>query len=161
MDKIIKDLNFAVGTQDDIEIEKYIIDEDIDINDYIPADKDDNFVEFDLLNVFTCYYKQLYQLKQEAYMFEGIDSEKKDSTNRCVELLYEEIYKFQISTNEDKDVLYSPDDESINYDNSIEIFVLYVSGEPIYATQFMLPLLRYVSELDWINLEWSIIKIKG
>lgn len=159
MDKIMEQIN-AVTDIPDIEIEKYIVDDDIDINDYIPESKESNFVPFDLFNVFTCYYKQLYQVKQEASMLDGTDADKNDSTNRCIELFYEEIHKFRISDDPNKDVVYSPDDEDIDYDNSNEIFVVHMNSEPTYATKYMLPLLRYISELNWLEIDWSIVKLK-
>jgi hypothetical protein len=145
----------------DVETDTYIPPEDFDINDYEPACKDDNLVEMSLLNVFICYYKQLYQVKQENHMFDGIDSEKEDSTNRCIELMYEEIHKFQKSTDDDKDILFDPDDNTVNIDLCIELYVLYVDGNVKYVSKYMLPLLRYISDLDWATIEWSVIKIKG
>jgi len=159
-DTINQDIDNTIPIDENIEIEKYTIDDDIDINDYIPVDKDDNLVEFDILNVFTCYYKQLYNSKQESHMLDGIDPNKRDSTNRCIEVFYEEMHKLQMSTDPNKDVLYEPDDEDIDYDHSKEIYILYLEDEPKYATKYMLPLLRYTSELDWLNSDWSIVKIK-
>lgn len=146
---------------EEININDYMIDEEINIDDYVPVDKDENLVEFGLLNVFTCYYKQLYQTNQEVHMLDGIDVNKKDSTNRCIELLYEEMYKFRISVEQDKDVLYDPDDDFLDIESCNELYILHIDGDAKFASKYMMPLLRYTSDLDWINIEWSIIKIKG
>ena len=46
------------------------------------------------INVFLCYYKHLFNKKNNTHMFTDVDYDKPGSTNRCMELLYDEMYKY-------------------------------------------------------------------
>ena len=134
--------------------------ETIDINDY-DIDKDDKEYEnfINLINIFTCYYKQLYETNQDFTMFDNIDYEKNDSTNRCMEFLYEEIFKFKISNENDKETLYSPDC-NLKMEDCKELYTLYIENEPKYLCKYLLPILQHLSIINWLNIKWSIIPIK-
>ena len=135
---------------------------EIDIDDYVPADEEKEFGHFtNLLNIFTCYFKQLFMKNQEATMFENVDYNKKDSTNKCMEFMYEEMFKFNKSLEDDKDTLYDPDDSTINIDLCEELYILYIDSEPKFACKFILPILQHIGTLEWAEINWSIIKIKG
>lgn len=134
--------------------------DDIDIDDYVPAEKEDNFVEFELFNVFMCYYKQLYQEDPNYTMLHNIDYDKENSTNKCMESMYEEMNKFNISIETDKDVVYNTDTESIDINECKELYVLNIGTEPKYVCKYLIPLLKYTSTMDWINSEWSVMKLK-
>lgn len=135
--------------------------DEIDINDYILADEESELNNFtSLLNVFTCYFKQLYCTNQESTMFENIDYTKNDSTNKCMEFMYEEMFKFNKSLEIDKDILYDPDNECVDINKCDELYVLYLDSEPKYTCKYLLPLVQYVGTLNWTVINWSIIKIK-
>lgn len=135
--------------------------DEIDINDYVLADEEKELNNFtSLLNVFTCYYKQLYCTNQESTMFENIDYTKNDSTNKCMEFMYEEMFKFNRSSEIDKDILYDPDNEYIDINKCDELYVLYLDSEPKYTCKYLLPLVQYIGTLNWSVINWSIIKIK-
>lgn len=147
---------------------EYNIDEVINIDDYIPAEEEIEFGNFtNLINIFTCYFKQLFEKKQHANMFDGFDYEKTDnikciytSTNRCMEFMYEEIFKFNKSNEDDKDMLYGPDDDKININNCDELYTLYIESEPKFVCKFILPILQHLSTQKWTDIDWSILKIK-
>lgn len=141
----------------------------INIDDYVPAEEENEFGNFtSLINIFTCYFKQLFEKKQQSTIFDGLDYEKEDektgrctSTNRCMEYMYEEIFKYNRSVEEDKDILYDPDSDLINIDNCDELFVLYVENDPKFVCKYILPILHHLSTIEWNNVIWSILKIKG
>ncbi|ARF09445.1 hypothetical protein Indivirus_1_68 [Indivirus ILV1] len=136
--------------------------EEIDINDYVLAEEENEFGEFvALLNIYTCYFKQVFRREQDESMFDHIDYDQRDSTNKCLELLYEEINKFTKSEESDKDLLYNPDDESIDINKCQELYVLYINNFPGYACKYILPLMRHLAKIDWSNMEWSIIPVKN
>lgn len=137
-------------------------DEEIDINDYVVAEEDQEFrSHVNLLNIYTCYFKQLFRRNQGETLFDHVDYDKKNSTNKCMEFLYDEINKFNESTIEDKDILYEPDDISVDINKCTELYTLYINSEPLYLSKFLLPLFQYLATIDWYNIEWSIIPIKG
>lgn len=134
--------------------------DDVDIDEYIPVEKEDNFVEFELFNVFMCYYKQLYQAEPNTTMLHNIDYTKENSTNKCMESMYAEMHKFNTSTEADKDVVYNTDTEAVNIDECTELYVLNVGMEPKYVCKYLIPLLKYTSTIDWLNSEWSVMRLK-
>lgn len=134
---------------------------EIDLNDYVLAEEETEFGTYVcLLNIYTCYFKQLFRRQQDETMFDHIEQDQKDSTNRCMEFLYEEINKFNNSKEEDKDVLYSPDDTSIEIEKCNEMFILYINDIPTYVCKYLLPIMKHLATLDWSNIRWSIIPIK-
>lgn len=134
----------------------------IDINDYIPADEEVELSETTgLLNIFTCYFKQLFEAKQNSTMFDSVDIEKKEGTNRCLEFLYEEMFKFNNSKECDKDMLYDLDDVDLNIDEVKELYMLSIDSVPLYVCKFLLPLLKYLSTQKWNEINWTILPIKG
>lgn len=136
--------------------------EEINIEDYLPAPEENEYGNFvNLLNIFTCYYKKLFSKKETSSIFEGVDYERIDSTNRYMEFLYEEISKYNKSTIEDKDVLYDPEDNDIDINKCSELYALYIDNEIKYVSKFLLPLLHYLSEMKWLEVEWSIIPLKN
>lgn len=138
------------------------MDEIIDINDYIPADEEIEFNNYvDILNIFNCYYKQLNEKKQNATLFDNIDYEKEESTNKCLEFLYQEILKYNSSNDENKDLLYEVDDKEINIDQWDEMYVLYIDNEQKYTSKFLLPLLQYVATIEWTKTNWNIKPFKN
>ena len=135
--------------------------ENVDINDYEKANDDEDYIIFvDLLNVYNCYYKQLHQKKQESTLFEDVNMESDDSTNKCLEFLYEEMFKYKKSLVADKDFLYDPSDSEVDINKWEEMYALYIEEEHKYVCKYILPLLHYVASLDWTLLNWNIRPLK-
>lgn len=135
-------------------------DEEIDIAEY-ELDKDYEIYNdfFGILNVYTCYFKQLYNRPEKTTMFDGIDYEKQESTNRCMESLYAEINKYNKCDRSDKDDLYGQDN-NINIDEIDELYGLYIDNDLKYLCICLLPILKHLVTLKWNEVNWSIIKIK-
>lgn len=108
-----------------------------------------------LLNIYICYFKQLHTYKQSDHMFINVDPSKEDSTNKCMEQLYEEIYKFSQSADSDKDILFAPND--IDIDASEELYILYIDSNPIYCSKYLIMILKYLGTLDWMNINFTIV----
>jgi len=138
-----------------------IEDDKINIDDYELADEEVEYsTDMNLLNIYTCYFKQRFFQNQKATMFENIDYEKKDSTNKCLEMLYAEMFKFSNSNEDDKDILYDPDSD-ININDCKELYSLYVNNEPKYMCKYLLPILKKLSVMNWLDLQWTIIPLKS
>lgn len=157
--------NTYIDDQDKETEENNIEDDDnipIDINDYIPAEEEIELSETTgILNIFTCYFKQLFESKQNSNMFDSVDIDKKDGTNRCLEFLYEEMFKFNNSKETDKDMLYDLDDDDLNIDEVKELYMLSIDSIPLYVCKFLLPLLKYLSTQKWNEINWTILPIKN
>jgi len=142
--------------------------QNLNINDYILAEEENEFGNMtNIINIFACYFKQIFEKKQDATIFDGLDYEKMDtttnkclSTNKCLEFMYEEIFKFNKSTENDKDTLYGPDNDSIDINNCDELYTLYIEEEPKYICKYVLPILQHLSTLKWTEFDWTILKIK-
>ncbi|QKF94024.1 hypothetical protein QKU48_gp0566 [Fadolivirus algeromassiliense] len=157
LDNYNGDMNKEVA--DDQEFED---DEPINIDDYEPADEELELGEITgLLNIFTCYFKQMHERKQDSTMFDAIDNEKMDSTNRCLEFMYEEMFKFNNSKDEDKDMLYDVDDDDLDINLVDELYMLSIDGVPIYVSKFRLTLIRYLATQKWNEINWSILPLKN
>lgn len=141
----------------------------IDQNEYdFMQNKDDDYEIFsdeletselsNVMNVFLCYYKQMFQKSKDTHFFSELDNGENDnSTNRCMELLYDHMHK--MSENHDKIKLIKPEEADI--DTCYELYVLNINNEQKQACELLWPLIIHVSELDWLNLDWNIATLKS
>lgn len=151
-----------VNTQVDADDEIEENEENINIDDYIQDPEEKDFVKLtDLLNIYNCYFKQLHQRKQEGTLFDDINYDNEYSTNKCLEFLYEELFKYNKSNEDDKDILYQPIDKEIDIEKWQEMYGLYIDNEQQYICKFMLPLLHYLTTLNWSKINWSIKPLKN
>ena len=151
------DTNSNINTTDNID--------NIDINEYKLAEEEEEFGAYtDLLNIYNVYYKTLFNKLKESTMFDEIDSEDITSTNRCLEILYDEIVKYK---NSDKKyiTLYDPEEykklylESNNKLPEYYQFYLIEINNNQKVTHNLITALTYINSFDWKNLEWSINQI--
>lgn len=119
--------------------------------------KMDEFDSFNLLNVYLYYFKQLFQKNNSQNMFDEINCDEPNSTNRCLEFLYDEIRK----CNENVDKTAISEECNFNIDECDELYLLKINGESDKYCQYLLPLLKIVAEIDWTNVEWSINPLKS
>lgn len=134
--------------------------DEINLDDYELAEEDQEYsTDLNFLNIYMCYYKQRYFKSQSETMFTNIEYDKNDSTNKCMELLYDEMRKFDNSKMDDKDILYDPDSD-IDIKEFDELYALYIDNEPIYMCRYLLPILKKLATMDWISIKWSIIPLK-
>ena len=137
-------------------------DKPINLYDYVLADEEIEFGKYiNLLNIFNCYFKKLFVKKESEHLFGDINSEQVDSTNKSLEFLYEEIFKFNNSIEEDKDMLYEPDDDNLDINSCKELYILCIDHAPVYVCKFLLPLLQYLGGENWLEMEWNIMPLKN
>jgi hypothetical protein len=122
-------------------------------------DKDDDTI-VDFVNVFLCYFKNLFQKNPEYNMFNDINFDDDTSTNRCMEFMCAELYKFKQLQQEDETIndIYDPD--TINIDATDELYVLEIDNKQHKVSRSLIPILKYVSGLDWTEIIWSVIPLK-
>lgn len=121
--------------------------------------KEEEFEEkVGFMNVFLCYYKQMFDKSKEVNMFSDVDYDNDASTNRCMEMLYDEMFKYQNCEDEEALTILDPSDVNIN--KCKELYVLVINNKQEKACQMLLPLIKYVSTLDWMNIDWSINPVK-
>lgn len=135
--------------------------DDFNPNDYILADEEQlesvtKYVK--LMNIFTVYFRELFNKDPSLNIFQGVDYNKLDSTNRQMELFYEYLITYKENQhNDDLVSIYSIEDIDIN--KCKELYILKFKEEE-YGCQFIIPLISYLSEQDWQNSEWSILPVK-
>jgi len=134
-------------------------------NNKIMNDENDDQNGIDFLNVFLVYYKKLHNKKSYIHMFHDIIYKNDTETNRCMEMLYNEMHKYEQSEkNEGKEIIiYNYENEEIEKNELSkcrELYVLTLNDEPVKICEMLLPLIKYVSELKWSEISWSINKIK-
>ncbi|AYV78816.1 MAG: hypothetical protein Edafosvirus36_6 [Edafosvirus sp.] len=113
----------------------------------------------DLCNVFQMYFKKLYNKKERLNILEGINAKDNTSTNRGLELMYEEISKYKENMNNQTMIkLYDP--EEIEIDKIDSLIGLMIDDDLVKVCPTLIPLLLYVLEFDWLNINWNIIPIK-
>lgn len=152
---------------DPIEIsdEEYNPPTDINLDDYVLADTVEESHEsiykndINIINILTCYYKDTYGIEGKVSLFDGIESDDMSGTNKCMEFVYGEIFRFEKALEHDKDVLYTPDDE-IDIKNYRELYCLMIDNEPKIMCAYTLPIASYLSSVDWLNIDWAILNIK-
>lgn len=136
---------------------------EIDINDYVLAENDDRTHEnlfkndIGIINILTLHYKKTFNVTKNVTLFDGIKDVDKD-TNKCMEFVYGEIFRYNESVINDKDVLYNLDDD-IDLELHKEFYCLMINGDPIFMSPFILPLVSYLATLDWVDMDWEINNI--
>lgn len=113
----------------------------------------------DILNVFLMYYQKLYN-KTES-LFQDVNNEEEESTNRSLELLYEFITTHKENEKKDPSLIevYKPDDVDLKkYDT---MYGLLINSDIEKVSPSILSLLGYVSTIDWCNVDWKITSIKN
>lgn len=132
---------------------------EINLDDYelAPEEKDTNKY-INLINIYICHYRRVYNL-DNPNIFQNIDHNDITSTNRYLELFYQEIEKFNNIDDNKKNTLFLQDDQ-VNIDDHKEMYILFISNKPQYMANNLIILLDYLSEKDWENINWSIFPIK-
>lgn len=107
--------------------------------------------EFDYINIFTAYYNKL--IGKKTNIFSEIDYDHLNSTNRCMEYIYNHVSRYNNCVDEDKKDLIPYNDIQITEN---ELFVLMINDINIYASEYLLSLIIYLSTIDWVNTNWDI-----
>lgn len=133
---------------------------EINLDNYelAPEEKETNKY-INLINIYICHYRRVYN-SDDPNIFKNIDNNDITSTNRYLELFYQEIEKFNSIDDEKKNTLYHIMSDKVNMDDHKELYILFISNKPQYMANNLIILLDYLSEKDWENISWSIFPIK-
>jgi hypothetical protein len=139
-----------------------ILPNEINIEEYDFAYENNTTAEYEfnkditVINILTYYYKQINNIKEKITIFDGIDSGGDiTTTNKCMEFIYGEIFRYEKSDLDDKDVLYDPDCD-IDINKYRELYCLLINNEPVIIAPFTLSIATYLSSLDWLHIDWQI-----
>jgi hypothetical protein len=142
--------------------------DNIDLNDYTMSDEDAEYGSYlNLINIFTIYYKTLYNKNGSETLLDEIDVDDVSSTNRPLEMFYDELYKYKNATNDQyvnlfdkeeyKNLYLSEPDSHIPDDYPLySITISDNNHEIIQITHNLITAIMFVAEYDWINCIWSI-----
>lgn len=154
------------------EYDKYSNDNEfIDMNNYVQ-----------LLNIFQTYYKRLYNKPFNEDLFYEVDLNVENSTNRSMELLYEYLYEYKLNKIKGEKYINLYNENIINNKSNIneniineqsninnnklnindfdDIYCLLIDNKINMYSPCFLSLLIYLINIDWINVNWTITKIK-
>lgn len=106
--------------------------------------------EMDILNILLVHFNRLNGKIEN--LFDKIDYEKLNSTNRQLEFIYDNMEKLKESNENDK-LLISENDVN----NLDKIYILYINDKIIYGCKLLIPLISYLTTIDWTNCIWDII----
>lgn len=140
-------------------------DEPFDINNYVFAEEEEEFNHYtDLINIFTVYYKTLFKKKADVTLFDGIDMQDDTSTNRALEMFYDEIYKLKNTVFDRYKTLYDPDEYKKLYSDTkipddYPLYSVCIQDNTTNETKLthnLIIAISYIAEFDWIKCKWSI-----
>lgn len=124
-------------------------------------DLDDTECIVSIINIFQLYYKKLYKKSDDETIFDDINYDDDTSTNRSMELLYEYMYEYRINKQKDNKLVDIYDENIINAHCYEQLYGLIIDDKIQKISPSFLPLLMYLVELKWTEIDWKISKIKG
>lgn len=117
----------------------------------------------DILNIFNVYYKTLFVQNPENSLFDGVEGDT--STNRAMEKLYEEIYRYKTTSETRFKELFDPEQYRKKYlvndpklPEDYPFYLVQISGQQ-KVCHSLITVLFYISNFDWCNTEWSINQV--
>lgn len=123
-------------------------------------DKDEISFDTNLFNIFLRFYQYTFKEHNKS-MLDDIDDEEKESTNRQMEMFYDEClkYKYQ-SSREDLITINKP--YTVNLDEYDEMYCLKIDNKEKAICPSLLALLSCISEKieNWEKKNWVVFKIK-
>lgn len=112
----------------------------------------------DMLNLWTIYFRQFY-CSENRDVFNSVNQDDPTATNLYMEKFYDAIYKLSKSTSPNRNILYSMD-QSPKLDSVDDLYLLYIDSEPMYTCEYLIPLLKYLTGIEWESKSWSIVPLK-
>ena len=141
--------------------------ENINIDDYKLAEEEIEYAPYvDILNIFNIYFKMLYGKNNDSTLLDDIDQDDPTSTNRAMEKLYEEIFKYKSSKDDRYVKLYDPtlykETYLVNNDEKLPedypFYMVDIDGN-LSVTHNLVTALMHIASFDWKSVEWSINQI--
>lgn len=115
-------------------------------NDEISPDENQAQFMVDLTNNYLAYFKKLNGKPEELNMFDGINIEDELSVNPQLESFYEEMIKYKMSSDVDKNVYKY--DELSNLEDDDELYSIQCNGEQLVVSKSLFSLLIELTNLQ-------------
>lgn len=113
------------------------------------------------INVFMIYYNKRYSRAKNINIFTGVNIDDEMSTTKCMEVLYEHIYRYKCADEDEKKLYNREEYDEINIDSCEELYVLVTNNEYNIVSQTLMPIISYVATTDWVNSNWNIYQLKN
>ena len=109
-------------------LNEFIRSDEFDPSEYITAAEEQLVGKYvTLLNIFTVYFRNLFNKDPTLNIFQGVNYNKLDSTNRQMELFYEHLMKYKESEHDDDVVsIYSVQDMDINKCKELYLSLIHI-----------------------------------
>lgn len=111
----------------------------------------------DIFNVSLMYYHKLY--KKSGNLFDNVDPNEEESTNKPLELFYENMTIYATNEKKDKKLIEIYDPENFDANKYDEVYGLFINNEIKKVSPTLFSLLIYLAELEWNEIDWTITKI--
>jgi hypothetical protein len=111
-------------------------------------------------NIYLSYFKNLYNKKQSYKLFDELNDNDDESTNRCMELFYEDMLKFESSDDPEKNDLFPSDSDEIDINECDDLYALYIDNKHVYSCKFIMPIIKQLAMNDWDTKNWTIVPLK-
>lgn len=100
----------------------------------------------DLSNNYLTYFKKQNNKPPELNMFDGIDTENETSVNSQLESFYEELIKYKMLSDDDKNIYKY--EELKNFADDDELYSIQHNGNPIVVSKSLFSLLIELTNLQ-------------
>jgi hypothetical protein len=145
------------------------INDEINLDDYTISEEDSEYKHYiDMMNIYLVYFKSLFKKKENATLFDGIEIEDDTSTNRALEMFYDEVNRYKICTdNKFKDLFELVEYKKIfqNIPNDVPLYQITIKDdtheEHKRVTHNLITGILFISEFNWIKNEWNIFKLNS
>lgn len=107
----------------------------------------------DIINIFRMYYSKLYNVNENV--FNNIDYDKFNSTNRWMEVLMEHMVKYNQLDNQLNDI-----DGPIDLTQYDELYVLVINGIQQKYSVSLISIIKFLAQENWNEINWNIIPMK-
>lgn len=129
-------------------------------DDYVLSEEDVEMKQYtDMLNIFIIYYNSVYNKNQN--LFSNIDYEDESSTNRQLEMFYDEVNKHKTL---DEKFITMYDSTSYKEDfgeiPDIPLYRLEFNKDSFY-THSLISILSFLVQNDWENTDWNIVQVNS
>ena len=126
----------------------------------------DHYVK--ILNIYSIYYKTLYNKEPSYNIFQDLDISDETATNRPLELLYEEIYLYKKTKEARYKCIFDTETYKKKYlSNGEEIpeeyntYIVEIEGKK-KITHNLIPALSEIATYDnWMEIKWAINKVNS
>lgn len=119
--------------------------------------------EFEYINIFTAFFNKIDG--KVNHVFTDINYDQINSTNRCMECLYDHMIKYKSCLDENKLCLIPIDQIETDITNNMlsdyhGLYVLSINNIRLFASEYLFTIILYLKQLEWVNIQWDIDVVK-